>query len=121
MLKNLFQLKATRQTVVLFAAQIINALLGVAVTGMNARALSVEEYGLFTFALVLILFVAWFFDFGFFSAGSRIVALAKDRIEERKIVGSLIVLCLILGIGFSIVLLVLSLFLDSMFRTNVGS
>ncbi len=121
MLKNLFQLKATRQTVVLFAAQIINALLGVAVTGMNARALSVEEYGLFSFALVLILFVAWFFDFGFFSAGSRIVALAKDKIEERKIVGTLIVLCLILGVGFSIVLFALSLFVDSMFRTNVGS
>ena len=120
-MKNVFVNKATRQTLVLFFAQIINALLGVAVTGVNARVLSVEEYGLFSFALVLILFVAWFFDFGLFSAGSRIVALARDKIEERKIIGTLLVLCFLLGLGFSLALLVLSFFVDSLFSSDIGT
>jgi stage V sporulation protein B len=112
--------KAARQTVLLFLAQVVNVLFGVAVTGLNARGLSVEEYGAFSFALVVIIFVAWFFDFGLFSAGSRIVALARGKTEEREIIGTLLVLCLGLGISFSVVLLVLSFLIDSLFRSNVG-
>ncbi|MEK6571930.1 MAG: oligosaccharide flippase family protein [Bacteroidota bacterium] len=119
-MKALFAKKATRQTLVLFLAQVANVLLGVAVTGLNARALSVEEYGFFSFALVIIIFVAWFFDFGLFSAGSRIVALAREKSEERKIVGALIILCFVLGIGLSLVLIVISFFIDSLFRSNIG-
>src|SRR3990172_4611329 len=119
-MKALFAKKATRQTLVLFLAQVANVLLGVAVTGLNALALSVEEYGFFSFALVIIIFVAWFFDFGLFSAGSRIVALAREKSEERKIVGALIILCFVLGIGLSLVLIVISFFIDSLFRSNIG-
>jgi stage V sporulation protein B len=118
--KNLLAEKATRQTIALFLAQSANVLLGVAVTGLNARALTVEEYGALSFALVVIIFVAWFFDFGLFSAGSRIVALATEKTEERGIIGTLIVLSLGLGIGFSAVLLIVSLFIDSLFRSNIG-
>jgi O-antigen/teichoic acid export membrane protein len=118
--KSLLAKKAVRQTIALFLAQTANVLLGVAVTGLNARALTVEEYGAFSFALVVIIFVAWFFDFGLFSAGSRIVALAREKTEERKIIGTLIVLCLGLGISFSAVLLIVSLFIDSLFRSNIG-
>lgn len=119
-MKSLIAHKAARQTAVLFFAQVINVLLGVAVTGLNARALSVEEYGVFSFALVVIIFVAWFFDFGLFAAGSRIVALAKEKSEERKIIGTLIVLCSVLGIGFSLFLFVLSFFIDSLFHSSIG-
>jgi stage V sporulation protein B len=112
--------KAAKQTVLLFLAQVVNVLFGIAVTSINARGLSVEEYGVFSFALVVIIFIAWFFDFGLFSAGSRLVALAKEKTEEREIVGTLLVLCLGLGIGFSIVLLVLSFFVDSIFQSNIG-
>lgn len=112
--------KVARQTVALFLAQTVNVLLGVAVTALNARALSVEEYGAFSFALVVIIFVAWFFDFGLFAAGSRIIALAREKTEERRIIGTLIVLSLGLGISFSVVLLIVSLFIDSLFRSNIG-
>jgi O-antigen/teichoic acid export membrane protein len=112
--------KAAKQTVLLFLAQVVNVLFGVAVTGLNARGLSVEEYGAFSFALVLIIFVAWFFDFGLFSAGSRIVALAREKTEERELVGTLLVLCLALGISCSVVFLVISLFVDVLFRSKVG-
>jgi len=118
--KSLFATKAARQTIILFLAQTVNVLLGVAVTALNARALTVEEYGAFSFALVVIIFVAWFFDFGLFAAGSRIVALAREKIEERQIIGTLIVLSLGLGVSFSAVLLLVSLFIDSVFRSNVG-
>lgn len=119
-LKIILGMKTTRHTVLLFSAQIITALLGIAVTGLNARTLSMEDFGLFSFAIVVILFVAWFFDFGLFAAAARVVALAKDKDEERRILGSLIVLCLIVGTGFAIALLVLSLFIDSLFGSNVG-
>ncbi|MGA9363841.1 MAG: oligosaccharide flippase family protein [Bacteroidota bacterium] len=119
-MKSLLAKKAARQTIALFLAQTANVLLGVAVAALNARALTVEEYGAFSFALVVIIFVAWFFDFGLFAAGSRIVALAREKTEERKIVGTLIVLSLGLGVSFSAVLLVVSLFVDSVFRSNIG-
>ena len=119
-MKSLIAHKAARQTAVLFSAQVINVLLGVAVTSQNARALSVEEYGVFSFVLVVIIFVAWFFDFGLFAAGSRIVALAKEKYEERKIIGTLIVLCFVLGIGLSLFLLILSFFIDSLFHSNIA-
>jgi stage V sporulation protein B len=112
--------KVARQTVSLFLAQTVNVLLGVAVTALNARALSVEEYGAFSFALVVIIFVAWFFDFGLFAAGSRIVALAREKTEEKRIIGTLIVLSLVLGISFSAVLVLVSFFVDSLFRSNIG-
>lgn len=119
-MKSLLATKAARQTIVLFLAQTVNVLLGVAVTALNARALTVEEYGAFSFALVVIIFVAWFFDFGLFAAGSRIIALAREKMEERRIIGTLIVLSLGLGLSFSVVLLVVSLFVDSLFRSNIG-
>ncbi len=120
-IRTIFGLKATKQTLLLFSAQLVNALLGIAVSGLNARALSVEEYGLFSFAIVVILFVAWFFDFGLFAAGSRVVALAKSKEEEKRLLGTMIFSCLLIGVGFALTVLVLSLFIDSIFSTNIGA
>lgn len=85
-----FNHEAGRQTVVLYAAQLASSGLNFLFTVVIGRAMAQEEYGIFSFcAFSIIYFLGLLFDFGVFSAGTRLLAVATDRDDERRMLGTL--------------------------------
>lgn len=124
MLRSLFQNTILRQSGVLFIAQLVNALLGLAITIANTRLLSVDDFGFFSFITSTILFVGWFFDFGLFSAGSRLMAVIPDSAErgdERKLAGAMVVLTGGVSIVFGLSIALVSIFIDRIFTSHIGA
>ncbi len=123
MLRSLLQNRTARQSGVLFVAQVVNALLGLGITIANTRLLSVDDFGIFSFVTSTALFVGWFFDFGLFSAGSRLMAVMPEspgRANERKLAGAMVVLTSGISIVFGLCIVLVSLFVDNIFTSHIG-
>jgi O-antigen/teichoic acid export membrane protein len=123
-LRSLFQNTIARQSGVLFIAQLVNALLGIGITIANTRLLSVDDFGIFSFVTSTVLFIGWFFDFGLFSAGSRLMAVipeSPERGDERKLAGAMVVLTGGVSIVFGLCIVLLSFFVDQIFSSHIGS
>ncbi len=124
MFRNLFQNSTARQSALLFSAQIGNALLGFLVVILNTSLLTVDEFGIYSFFISTTLFLGLFFDFGFFSAGSRLLAampFTPERLKERNITGALIVVAAVICLSFGLLLIGFSFAIDRIFGTHVGS
>jgi len=122
-LRSLFQNITARQSGVLFVAQLVNAILGLGITIANTRLLSVDDFGIFSFVTSTILFIGWFFDFGLFSAGSRLMAVipeSPERGDERKLAGAMVVLTGGVSIVFGLCIVLVSLFIDRFFTSHIG-
>ena len=123
MLRSLLQNTTARQSGVLFVAQIVNAVLGLGITVANTRLLSVDDFGIFSFVTSTALFIGWFFDFGLFAAGSRLMAVMPEspgRSNERKLAGALVVLTGGVSIVFGVCIVLLSFFIDDIFTSHIG-
>jgi O-antigen/teichoic acid export membrane protein len=116
-----FQTEAGRQTTILYGAQLASSLLNFVFLTALARTLSPEEWGIFSFCLVSVInFLGFFFDFGIFSAGARLLAVAANRDEERCLLGALLVAGLGTGVLFAAVIAVSGPIVDRSFGTNVA-
>jgi O-antigen/teichoic acid export membrane protein len=88
-----------RQTSYLFVCQIIGIILGFTVNLINTRLLGPSDFGLYSAAFAATEFVTLFLDFGFFSSGARVLAIKKDDPEQqRRIVGALILIAVMLSV-----------------------
>jgi O-antigen/teichoic acid export membrane protein len=93
--------EAPRQTVLLYGAQIASMGLNFVFTLVIGRAMSQEDYGIFSFCVFsVVLFLGYLFEFGIFAAGARLLAVAKDREAERRMLGALVVAALAVGLLF---------------------
>lgn len=117
---NLFNLtKTAKQTIALYSAQIGAMLFGVLFTIVNTRLLTKFEFGTLNFYIQILTFVALIFEFGYFAAGSRLIALEKDFNRERELIGTLYILGTIISLAYIFVLLIISFFVDDLFKSNV--
>ncbi|NVL90062.1 MAG: oligosaccharide flippase family protein [Desulfobacterales bacterium] len=105
----------------LYGSQIAILGLGILTGVINTRSLGPVDYGILSFILVLISFVSLFFEFGFFSAGTRLLAIANDERKERECIGGLVLITVGIALLFSLATFLLSFFVDSMFHTHVGN
>ncbi|MGC9091656.1 MAG: oligosaccharide flippase family protein [Bacteroidota bacterium] len=119
-LRVMFWSRTARQALILFAGQILNVLLGVAVAALNTRWLSVRDFGTLNILSAVVLFIAWFFDFGVYHAGSRLVATVRSKVEERKLAGGLAFISLVLGIALTVLIAMVSLFIDGLLHMRIG-
>ena len=117
----LAQSKTGKQTFMLYGSQTAVLALGVLTTVINTRSLGPTDYGILSFILAVIYFVSLFFEFGFFSAGARLLAIANDDEKEREYIGGLVVITIGIALSFSLVIFLLSFFVDSVFHTHVGN
>ncbi len=111
--------KTAKQTIALYLAQIGTMFFGFLFTVLNARLLSKFEFGSLNFYVQVLMTIALFFEFGYFTAGSRLIALEKNYAKEREFVGALYFLGLVISIGYVFTLLVLSFFVDDIFKSSV--
>jgi O-antigen/teichoic acid export membrane protein len=117
---NLARSKPAKQTSMLYGSQIIVLFLGIFTGVINTRSLGPIDYGILAFIVALIAFVSLFFEFGFFSAGARLLALANTEKEERSIIGGLLVITIGIALSFSLSIFIFSFFVDSIFKTEIG-
>ncbi|MCI0487350.1 MAG: polysaccharide biosynthesis C-terminal domain-containing protein [Blastocatellia bacterium] len=116
---SLFRLGETpRQAGMLFSAHIGSMVTALAASLLLARELGLE-IGRFFFCQGFVVVAGLFFEFGIFSAGARVLALAEDRESERQALGALLALAAILGLAFSLFILAASVPVDYIFKQDV--
>ena len=112
--------KPAKQTGMLYGSQIIVLFLGIFTGVINTRFLGPIDYGTLAFIIAIISFISLFFEFGFFSAGARLLALADTEKEERSFIGGLLVITIGIALAFSLSIFIFSFFVDSIFKTDIG-
>ncbi|MBT6745991.1 MAG: oligosaccharide flippase family protein [Flavobacteriales bacterium] len=124
-LKKEFQLsvynsKFVKQTGILFGSQIAVLLFGVLIKILQTRSLSPEEYGTYAFFGSLISFLVIFYRFGFFTSIKVLLANTIDTVRSRELIGTGLIIALLIGISFSLTIIGLSFFVDSLFNVEIG-
>ena len=91
--------RSARQAVTLYGATLLGVLLGILSSVVNTRFLAPSEYGDVRYVQNFITLIATFFFVGHFYAGSRLLALAKDEAQARRLRGALVVVLLIASLA----------------------
>lgn len=118
---NLAKTKTAKQTGILYGSQILVMVLGLMIAPIVTRTLGPEKYGVLTFVLAVVFFIALFFEFGFFSAGARLLALSKNKKKDQELIGTLILITSGISFSFFLALFIFSFFVDSIFHTSVSN
>jgi O-antigen/teichoic acid export membrane protein len=93
--------------------------LAVLSTAMVTRSLTTTEYGTYSFALSVLVFVALFFEFGLFLPAARLAAVAHGS-ERREIIGSALLLYVPVALAFAAFIFGLSFWIDGWFHIEAG-
>lgn len=117
----LVKTKTAKQTGVLYGSQILVMVLGLMIAPIVTRTLGPEKYGVLTFVLAIVFFIALFFEFGFFSAGARLLAISKDKRNDQELIGVLILITAGIALSFFLIIFIFSFFIDSIFHTSAGN
>lgn len=99
--------KENKQVVILYISTFAGLLLGVFSSVINTRNLSPESYGDVKYVQNIISFVSSLLLFGYFTSGSRLLALSKNETNSRSIRG---IMCIILLLAIVFVMLTLLIF-----------
>ena len=111
--------RTARQTVTLYASQILFIALGIVTSSLNTRILGPKDYGVLAFFGTVTGFSVLFFRFGLFSSGGLLLAQEKEESKERELIGALVLIGLGVGLSFSLFILASSFFIDQIFHTNI--
>jgi len=117
---DLAKTKTAKQTFTLFASQILFIGLGIITATLNTRILGPKDYGILVFFGTITGFTILFFRFGFFSSGGLLLAQEKDKNREKELIGTLLIICLLIGLSYSLFIFISSFFVDSIFKTNIS-
>ncbi len=113
--------KTAKQTGILYGSRIAVMVFGLIITPILTRTLGPEKYGILAFVLAIITFIALFFEFGFFSAGARLLAVSKNKKEDQELIGTLTLITVGISLSFFFVIFIFSFFIDSIFHTFAGN
>ena len=102
------------------ATQMGVILLGIITVPIISRTLGPNDYGKYALIIAVITFIASYFEFGFFSAGSRLLATSKTDEEEQHILGALYTVAACIAVLFSLTIWGLSFFIDTWLSSNIG-
>ena len=83
-MKRLVSTTLGRQSLWHFSAQIVNAALGFAVLAMLTRAMSIEDFGTYSWAITAMTFLSMFFDMGLFTSGARLMAVSDPEVWHAR-------------------------------------
>jgi O-antigen/teichoic acid export membrane protein len=111
--------RPTRQAAAFVAGNLLANVLAVVSTTLLTRNLTTAEFGSYSFATSLLLFVALFFEFGLFIPAARLAALS-DSDTRRDIVGAALVAYVPVGAAFSVTIFVFSFWVDDWFHVHTG-
>lgn len=111
--------ETTRQAGMLFTANTGSMMAGFLAGLIQGRWMEPVELGRFAFCLSIIVIGSLFFEFGIFAAGARVLALAEDEEGERRALGALVIMALVIGLTFALFILAIAFPVDAFFKTDV--
>jgi len=111
--------ETTRQAGMLFSAHTVSMAAGFLSSIVMARWMEPAEFGRYTLCLTILMLSGLFLEFGIFSAGARVLALAPDRESERRGIGALVLLAFVIGIALSLFIVVAAIPIDLIFHEDV--
>jgi O-antigen/teichoic acid export membrane protein len=103
----------------LFSAQTVSMFAGFCASVIQARWMEPAEMGRFALCLSIIVVTSLFFEFGISSAGARVLALASDGESERKALGALVLMTLVVSAAFSLFIAFAAAPIDSIFGKDI--
>ena len=112
LIARLKQNKTARQTLYLFMAQIFGLVIGFISNILLAKEMGVDTFGIYAFSLAIISFLAVFFEFGYFSSISRLLAKAENKEVEKELIGVSLVIVFIISTLFFATIFLFSLFFN---------
>jgi len=118
---DLTKAKTTKQTGILYGSQILATALGLIIAPIVTRALGPDKYGILAFILALVLFISLFFEFGFFSAGARLLAISGNKKKDQELIGAIIFVTTGIALSYFLVIFICSFFIDSIFHIFAGN
>ncbi len=113
--------KVLHQTGLLFFSQVAALFIGVVLKSFQTRGLGPEGYGLFAFFISVTAFTVLFFRFGLFSSVKVLLANNNDIQKERELFGAGFVLACAVGVLYSVLIFVVSFFIDDLFHVRLGT
>jgi len=96
--------KEKKQIILLYSSSVFGVAFGILNSVVNTRALAPSEYGDYRYVQNIIDFITSLLLFGYFTSGSRLLALSKNEEQSRNIRGAM---CFILGVAISILMFAL--------------
>ena len=120
MLKKILSSKVAHQTLFLFTAQIFGMVVGFVSNMLLAKQMGAVEFGIYSLSLAIIIFISIFFEFGYFSSASKMLANNHDINLEKKIFGASIIIACVIFVLFLLFLLAISFLLDIIFDDKIG-
>jgi O-antigen/teichoic acid export membrane protein len=111
--------KQTKNTVLLFALQIVFLILNVVASSVTANALGSHGYGQYSLATNIFLFSLIFFSFGYFTSASSLIANTNDIEVERKIIGTSMWIAVVTGIIYCLVMFLVSYILEFFYGPEI--
>ncbi len=109
-----------RQSLWYFLSQLCNGALGVAVLGVLTRALTVADFGVYSFVTAVLLFLAMFTDAGISTSGARLMALAGSENEQRSRSAALLLASLGAGAALTCCAAIASFLVEPLFGGGSG-
>lgn len=120
MLKKILASKVAKQTLFLFVAQIFGMASAFISNILMAKAMGVANFGIYSFAVAMIMFLSIFFEFGYIASVSRLLIKNDDPLKEKELFGLALVVCIICFLFFSLTILIISFFIDDFFDDKIG-
>lgn len=108
-----------RQAGMLFSANTSSMVASFLATVVHVHYLEPVDRGRFVFAQTIIAIAGLFLEVGIFPAGARLLALARDRADERQTLGALVLLGVLLGSTLAIFTAAAAYPIDLIFQTDV--
>jgi O-antigen/teichoic acid export membrane protein len=121
LMRKLTDSRHARQSALFFLSQAANTVLGIVVYSMLARALTVEEFGAYTFVTTFVVFTTYFFDFGLSSSAMRLMAVVEPGKAARERLGALLGFAMAIGALYGVFFLLSSFVIDAFFPGKLGS
>lgn len=106
--------ETSKQTSLLFTAQLLSSVINALFSAVLVRSLDLKNYGIFIFCWTSVIqFFNYFFEFGVFAAGTRLLAIERNPSDVRRLIGALITLSVIIGLSFSTLIILVAEFFGS--------
>ena len=119
-LKNISVNRNSRQAISLYISLFTGLIVSILVSSINTHALGADQFGDYKFLQTISIFLVTFLTFGFFVAGGRLLAIAKDDASKRRLMGGIAVIICVIYVVLVILFLLLSFYFDEVFGRKLG-
>ena len=84
-----------------------------------ANSLGLEKFGIFTFYFSIVFIFLLFFRFGYFSSTGVLIVKTNNKKRQSELIGAGFVLAIFIGVLYSLFLLFISIYIDSLFKSHI--